>query len=222
MLRTPLPAALFWLPPMLLGSARLLDAVILSLLLGLLLGVLAPLHRRLGPGLAPAIALLALGTAVGGLAQLSAEALGLFPPPAALLLLGALGASLIALPRESRTPMLGPASAPLAYRLGGRRRAARRPRRGHLGGRLAPRPALGKRLPAPAPLPPEQHGGAHQHCPPCKLWRSPDQPSPLPGRPSEEGCRATGSSDRTGKMNKAKREVIFARLQEAIPEPTRP
>ena len=81
MLRTPLPCALFWLPPMLLGSARLLDVVILSLLLGLLLGVLAPLHRRLGPGLAPAIALLALGTAVGGLAQLSAEALGLFPPP---------------------------------------------------------------------------------------------------------------------------------------------
>ena len=112
MLRTPLPAALFWLPPMLLGSARLLDAVILSLLVGLLLGVLAPLHRRLGPGLAPAIALLALGTAVGGLAQLSAEALGLFPPPAALLLLGALSASLIALPRESGTPMLGPASAP--------------------------------------------------------------------------------------------------------------
>ena len=89
MLRTPLPAALFWLPPMLLGSARLLDAVILSLLVGLLLRVLAPLHRRLGPGLAPAIALLALGTAVGGLAQLSAEALGLFPPPAALLLLWA-------------------------------------------------------------------------------------------------------------------------------------
>ena len=112
MLRTPLPAALFWLPPMLLGSARLLDAMILSLLVGLLLRVLAPLHRRLGPGLAPAIALLALGTAVGGLAQLSAEALGLFPPPAALLLLGALSTSLIALPRESGTPMLGPASAP--------------------------------------------------------------------------------------------------------------
>lgn len=112
MLNAPVPPALLWLPPMLLGSARLLDAVVLSLLLGILLWTLAPLHRRLGPGLAPAITLLTLGTATGGLAALGAEALGLFPPPPALLLLGALSASLLALPRESRTPMLGPASVP--------------------------------------------------------------------------------------------------------------
>jgi hypothetical protein len=105
MLNAPVPHALFWLPPLLLGSARLLDAVVLSLLLGLLLGILAPLHRRLGPGLAPAIALMTLGTAAGGLAQLGAEALGLFPLPPALLLLGALSASLLALPGEARVPM---------------------------------------------------------------------------------------------------------------------
>ena len=105
MLNAPVPPALFWLPPLLLGSARLLDAMVLSLLLGLLLGILAPLHRRLGPGLAPAIALMTLGTAAGGLAQLGAEALGLFPLPPALLLLGALSASLLALPGEARRPM---------------------------------------------------------------------------------------------------------------------
>lgn len=110
MLRRPVPSALFWLPPMLLGSARVLDAVVLSLLLGLLLGTLAPLHRRLGPGLAPGIALLTLGTAAGGLARLGAEALGVFPPPSALPLLGALGASLLALAQEDRPPMLGRAS----------------------------------------------------------------------------------------------------------------
>jgi hypothetical protein len=105
MLRVPVPPALCWLPPILLGSARLIDALVLSLLLGLLLGILAPLHRRLGPGLAPAIALMTLGTAAGGLAQLGAEALGLFPQPPALLLLGALSASLLALTGESRVTM---------------------------------------------------------------------------------------------------------------------
>lgn len=112
MLRTPVPNALLWLPPMMLGSARLLDAMVLSLLLGLLLGILTPLHRRLGPGLAPAIALLSLGSAAGGLAQLGAEALGLFPPPPALLLLGALCASLLSLPGASRAPLLSRASVP--------------------------------------------------------------------------------------------------------------
>jgi len=105
MLKLPVPSTLLWLPPLLLGSARLIDALVLSLLLGLLLGILAPLHRRLGPGLAPAIALMTLGTAAGGLAQLGAEALGLFPPPPALLLLGALSASLLALTGESRVTM---------------------------------------------------------------------------------------------------------------------
>lgn len=112
MLRTPVPSALFWLPPMLLGSARLLDAVVLGLLLGLLVGSLTPLHRRLGPGLAPGIALLSLGTAAGAFAQLGAEALGLFPSPPALLLVGALSASLLALPGDSPAPRLGPASLP--------------------------------------------------------------------------------------------------------------
>lgn len=112
MLRVPVPSALLWLPPMLLSSARLLDAVVLSLLLGLLLGILAPLHRRLGPGLAPAIALVTLGTAAGGLARLGAEALGFFPLPPALLLLGTLSASLLALPGGSRVPMLGRDSIP--------------------------------------------------------------------------------------------------------------
>ena len=112
MLRAPMPSALCWLPPILLGSARLLDAVVLSVLLGLLLGILAPLHRRLGPGLAPAIALMTLGTAAGGLVQLGADALGVFPLPPALLLLGALSASVLALPREARTPMLDQASLP--------------------------------------------------------------------------------------------------------------
>jgi hypothetical protein len=105
MLKLPVPSTLLWLPPLLLGSARLIDALVLSLLLGLLLGILAPLHRRLGPGLAPAIALMTLGTAAGGLAQLGAEALGLFPQPPALLLLGALSASLLALTGESRVTM---------------------------------------------------------------------------------------------------------------------
>ena len=111
MLRVPVPPALCWLPPILLGSARLLDALVLSLLLGLLLGILAPLHRRLGPGLAPAIALMTLGTAVGGLAQLGMGALGVFPLPPALLLLGALSASLLALSSGSQVPMFGRASA---------------------------------------------------------------------------------------------------------------
>jgi hypothetical protein len=111
MLRVPVPSALCWLPPILLGSARLLDALVLSLLLGLLLGILAPLHRRLGPGLAPAIALMTLGTAVGGLAQLGMGALGVFPLPPALLLLGALSASLLALSSGSQVPMFGRASA---------------------------------------------------------------------------------------------------------------
>lgn len=112
MLRVPMPSALYWLPPILLSSARLLDAVALSVLLGLLLGILAPLHRRLGPGLAPAIALMALGTAAGGLVQLGADALGVFPLPPALLLLGALSASLLTLPGASRGPMLSRASLP--------------------------------------------------------------------------------------------------------------
>lgn len=107
MLRVPVPPALCWLPPILLGSARLIDALVLSLLLGLLLGILAPLHRRLGPGLAPAIALMTLGTAAGGLAQLGIGALGVFPLPPALLLLGALSASLLALTGESRVTMFG-------------------------------------------------------------------------------------------------------------------
>lgn len=107
MLRVPMPPALCWLPPILLGSARLLDALVLSLLLGLLLGILAPLHRRLGPGLAPAIALMTLGTAAGGLAQLGIGALGGFPLPPALLLLGALSASLLALSSGSQVPMFG-------------------------------------------------------------------------------------------------------------------
>lgn len=111
MLNLPVPSTLFWLPPLLLGSARLIDALVLSLLLGLLLGILAPLHRRLGPGLAPAIALMTLGTAAGGLAQLGAEALGLFPPPPALVLLGALSASLLALSSGSQVPMFGRAGA---------------------------------------------------------------------------------------------------------------
>jgi hypothetical protein len=112
MLNLPVPSTLFWLPPLLLGSARLIDALVLSLLLGLLLGTLAPLHRRLGPGLAPAIALMTLGTAAGGLAQLGAKALGLFPPPPALVLLGALSASLLALSSGSQVPMFGRASVP--------------------------------------------------------------------------------------------------------------
>lgn len=112
MLRAPVPSALFWLPGILLGSARLLDAGVLSLLLGLLLGILAPLHRRLGPGLAPAIALLTLGTAAGGLAQLGAEALGFYPPPPALLLLGALSAGILALPRAAEASLLGAAAVP--------------------------------------------------------------------------------------------------------------
>ena len=107
MLNAPVPHALFWLPPLLLGSARLLDALVLSLLLGLLLGILAPLHRRLGPGLAPAIALMTLGTAAGGLAQLGIGALGVFPLPPALLLLGALSASLLALSSGSQVPIFG-------------------------------------------------------------------------------------------------------------------
>ena len=107
MLNLPVPSTLFWLPPLLLGSARLIDALVLSLLLGLLLGILAPLHRRLGPGLAPAIALMTLGTAAGGLAQLGIGALGVFPLPPALLLLGALSASLLALSSGSEVPMFG-------------------------------------------------------------------------------------------------------------------
>jgi len=107
MLKLPVPSTLLWLPPLLLGSARLIDALVLSLLLGLLLEILAPLHRRLGPGLAPAIALMTLGTAAGGLAQLGIGALGVFPLPPALLLLGALSASLLALSSGSQVPMFG-------------------------------------------------------------------------------------------------------------------
>lgn len=89
-------------PAAALASHRLLDALIVSSVMGLLWPGLASLRRALGAGprLAPWLPLLALGTAGSGVATYGALALGLFPVAPALPLAGLLTVSALWLARQ--------------------------------------------------------------------------------------------------------------------------
>lgn len=103
-------------PAAVLASQRLLDALLVSGVMGLLWPGLVRLQPALGaaPRLAPWLPLIAYGTAGSGIATYGALALGLFPVPQALPLTGLLTAGALWLARQTAaeagqgaTPRLG-------------------------------------------------------------------------------------------------------------------